>query len=367
MESRCVVCGKVFTHIKSGAKYCCSVCKNHSRYGMRRTEQIQNAAGIQKTIIELYNSEYSVKEIAKIVGRSITYVYKTWKDNGLNKRPTKKQTEIIELRKQGKCCVEICEKIGISKQDVYSNVKKLGLPFTQEEVQKSIDLGKAKSRLAVCGTIEERRNKHNTAFKEKHQEWDLVDGWLYGNGCVTVRHNVCDQITQKSAVRARAKWKLICPYCEEEKRKQKERERQEEKALAFKNLKAEQIEFLFKTCAYCGAGFIAKRGSIYCSDDCRKKGINRSHDRRIRKIEYREKGISLHKLYARDEGKCWICGEQCDYDNYSTDEKGNFIVGPLYPSIDHVYPISKGGSHTWDNVKLAHHYCNTIKSDKVVC
>lgn len=27
---------------------------------------------------------------------------------------------------------------------------------------------------------------------------------------------------------------------------------------------------------------------------------------------------------------------------------------------------SKGGTHTWDNVKLAHHYCNAIKNNNEV-
>ena len=40
-----------------------------------------------------------------------------------------------------------------------------------------------------------------------------------------------------------------------------------------------------------------------------------------------------------------------------------FISGNNYPSIDHVIPVSKGGTHTWDNVKLAHRHCNTMKSN----
>lgn len=55
--------------------------------------------------------------------------------------------------------------------------------------------------------------------------------------------------------------------------------------------------------------------------------------------------------------KCICCGSEFVAVN---------VVGKTYPSIDHVFPLSKGGLHSWDNVKLAHHYCNTIKSDKVV-
>ena len=74
--------------------------------------------------------------------------------------------------------------------------------------------------------------------------------------------------------------------------------------------------------------------------------------------------INLEYLYNRDRGICKICGEPCDYDDKII--KNNVvIVGNRYPSIDHIIPLSKGGSHTWDNVQLAHKLCNSIKSDKI--
>ena len=45
--------------------------------------------------------------------------------------------------------------------------------------------------------------------------------------------------------------------------------------------------------------------------------------------------------------------------------KGTVICGPMYPSIDHIYPVSKGGMHAWNNVQLAHRKCNTYKSDSI--
>lgn len=78
-----------------------------------------------------------------------------------------------------------------------------------------------------------------------------------------------------------------------------------------------------------------------------------------------DKDITLGKLYERDKGICKICGGLCDYNDYEI--RGNtIIVGNSYPSIDHITPLSKGGSHTWDNVQLAHKQCNSIKSDKTL-
>lgn len=69
---------------------------------------------------------------------------------------------------------------------------------------------------------------------------------------------------------------------------------------------------------------------------------------------------------TEDEQKIIITsGKKCNKMSYRIDS-GNFIVGADYPSIDHLMPMSKGGTHTWDNVKLAHHGCNTLKRDKII-
>jgi len=48
-----------------------------------------------------------------------------------------------------------------------------------------------------------------------------------------------------------------------------------------------------------------------------------------------------------------------------SDGREVFIVGLEYPSLDHVIPLSKGGEHSMSNARLAHTYCNSIKSDQV--
>ena len=78
-----------------------------------------------------------------------------------------------------------------------------------------------------------------------------------------------------------------------------------------------------------------------------------------------DKDITLEKLYTRDRGICAICGKTCDYSDYVL--KDNiFIAGNRYPSIDHIKPLSKSGSHTWDNIQLVHKQCNSKKSNKTL-
>ncbi|WP_210434349.1 HNH endonuclease [Virgibacillus sp. SK37] len=61
-----------------------------------------------------------------------------------------------------------------------------------------------------------------------------------------------------------------------------------------------------------------------------------------------------------------MCENKVNHNDFEVTEEGYYIAGDDYPSIEHVIPISKGGTHTWDNVKLAHRKCNNLKSDKVI-
>lgn len=76
-----------------------------------------------------------------------------------------------------------------------------------------------------------------------------------------------------------------------------------------------------------------------------------------------DKDINLKTLYERDKGICYICGKKCDYNDHRVTKEGYFIIGNNYPTIDHLLPISLGGKHSWENVKLAHMICNSIKGN----
>ena len=52
---------------------------------------------------------------------------------------------------------------------------------------------------------------------------------------------------------------------------------------------------------------------------------------------------------------CHLCGDPIDRDCA--------YPNPMYGTVDHVVPLAKGGTHTLDNVKAAHHVCNSTKRD----
>lgn len=91
------------------------------------------------------------------------------------------------------------------------------------------------------------------------------------------------------------------------------------------------------------------------------KGTGGHWRRRSQRYGCREfdESITLKELIKRDKGICKICGEPTDSDDITGGH-----IGRLYPTLDHIIPLSKGGTHTWNNVQLAHMACNAGKCDK---
>lgn len=285
----------------------------------------------------------------------------------------RRQRQVYDLRLKGLCCSEIADILGMQGRNVRKVANDIGMPFSEEEKQRSIQYGAEKAVLKQYGTLEER-NKHNAEYIEKHHpEFEWVDGMVSGSDSIKLRCKQCGNEVIRVGGSIRGNKRIRCHYCEENLKKQKRieieaarRAAQEEKEKQ-RFLKKSFVQMAFSFCQECGNIFVGNKK--YCSVDCMKRSNNSyKKDKRIRKIKYAsiDKDINIQKLYQRDEGICWLCEKACDFNDYHLDEDGNFIVGFNYPSIDHIMPLSKGGQHSWDNVKLAHHYCNTVKSNKVV-
>lgn len=73
-----------------------------------------------------------------------------------------------------------------------------------------------------------------------------------------------------------------------------------------------------------------------------------------------DKTITIDALMKRDNGICQICGEPVDPNDVA---KGH--ARRNYPTLDHIIPLSKGGTHTWNNIQLAHMKCNSGKCDRI--
>lgn len=114
------------------------------------------------------------------------------------------------------------------------------------------------------------------------------------------------------------------------------------------------------TCEICGQQFETySKTKVTCSRAC----SNIKHQNRIPNDQIVGPDINLKELFNRDSGICYLCGKPCDWSARDTEKNA---VGKMYPSIDHVVPLSKGGLHAWNNVRLAHVSCNAKKRDRTV-
>ena len=137
----------------------------------------------------------------------------------------------------------------------------------------------------------------------------------------------------------------------------------EECAKKHNNLQQKK-KWRFKKCRYCKKwryGFTGK----YCSEQCRKRVKRIKHElqknerlKRARSNGQFDADIDIYKLIERDGGCCYLCGDDVLF-SYNFNH-------PKYPTIEHVVPISKGGTHSWDNVKVACRECNTYKSATLI-
>lgn len=94
--------------------------------------------------------------------------------------------------------------------------------------------------------------------------------------------------------------------------------------------------------------------------DFRRYMIDKAKDRAHRRKaggRTQAEVITISALMVRDGDRCYLCGRQV-----SDDVPFNH---PLKANVEHVVPLSRGGSHDWGNVKVACMSCNVRKHAKV--
>lgn len=116
-----------------------------------------------------------------------------------------------------------------------------------------------------------------------------------------------------------------------------------------------------KTCVICGKQFKSIRDDAKtCSIECRRQRDHINRNSRYKGLKEKglfDESVTLKNVFKKYEGKCQCCGKLLSFDTGVTEND--------YPSIDHVIPLSRGGSHQWENVQLLCRKCNILKSNKV--
>lgn len=228
----------------------------------------------------------------------------------------------------------------------------------------------------------------NALVKRYNQNLVYHSGFTKGDCIINVKCMKCGSVFQRSIVTLRhGRAVKACPLCypknkgtghkklpvEEKERRRVERAERHELTIAKMKAKSKEAtrqrqEARRHDCPICGMSTTRPK---YCSDKCSRIAYRKEHSHEInatheasRRIKIKQNlvdtDITLKKLYSRDKEVCWICGMLCDY--HDKEYKGRtMIAGNMYPSIDHVIALADGGAHSWDNVKLAHRICNTLR------
>lgn len=277
-------------------------------------------------------------------------------DTMTHKEKEIRNLEIVAKRHAGKSMSELAEEYGLTETGIHHICKRYGVA------------GKMSNRKAQP---KEYRNQYTSGkfdreanairyINERTPNFEYAGNFTGIDGYVDLKCKTCGTVITKSFVSVRH-GTARCEVCyqreldEHAEKKKKERRVQAEKdrqSRKFKRLFEMEIEqATFKQCPICNSLFIGNR--VYCSEKCRHQNKWQMKD------GYRYQ-FPLEEVYKRDNGICYLCGEPCDWNDYEVKD-GVIVYGNNYPSRDHVVPKSIGGSNTWDNIRLAHRICNSLK------
>jgi len=101
----------------------------------------------------------------------------------------------------------------------------------------------------------------------------------------------------------------------------------------------------------------AVRSCFSCSFENRLQRRGLATARRYEAMRLGDRGIHWTTVGERDGWVCYLC-------NWVVQQRAGTAYKPFGGTVDHLIPLSKGGSHTWDNVALAHRRCNTSRGNK---
>lgn len=149
-------------------------------------------------------------------------------------------------------------------------------------------------------------------------------------------------------------------YCSIDCRKQ---QTQEAQLKNYYLLQAQKPDFKEIICSWCNKPVIVPSSftqKIVSHPQCKEERLRKRQRRKsVGRRGYRAaiRSLGIEQLGDRDNWTCHICEQPVDPLLPCNDKQG--------ATVDHVMPLSRGGSDELDNLKLAHWICNVRKSNKL--
>lgn len=262
--------------------------------------------------------------------------------------------DALALLESGMTQQEAADALGISRNALNKRLSSRGIRLGYNDRSRHRDTAEAAFL----------RKFHDLGYSDR---LDYLGGYTNSRESIRLRCRVCGCEFERTPDFISHGGPCECPDCQRDRRevgrslkrmaREARREWQIGEALAIDH-----------ACPECGRHFRSEhKDQAYCSRECADKNMRRRHrtrrDARKRGGAVVDTDIDLVGLINRDGLTCHICGGPCDPNDYEMTDEGFFIAGNRYPSIDHVIPLVKGGTHSWSNIRVAHRICNSIKND----
>ena len=270
--------------------------------------------------------------------------YNTGRLNGMMKISDE---QILQGISDGLTRQEIADKYGVHVENLAKRMKRLGVhaKYATSEKQK----------ISKGWHFSENGQK----FIDKHCE-GKYEFLTYKDRRYRIRCKKCGSIIERGKSTLK-RYQTTCECYEEEKREQKELREARIRLIRSLSLIAELK--IPKKCEACGETFYSQyKHQRYCSKSCKGRYRGGNFKNRCKKYNvFYDPSVTPIKVFERDHYQCKICGLLCNTD----DNTWNGFFGAWYPTVDHIIPLSRGGTHTWDNVQCAHARCNSVKRDLI--
>jgi len=205
----------------------------------------------------------------------------------------------------------------------------------------------SRSRCKKCLKIENEKTKKRQAKRKAEglcpRCGSETNGFLFCDRCLENRkkllikrkaNNLCIICNKKTS------GLTMCDKCNTESREYQNKKRARLKDAGL--------------CAVCGKETEGLTLCFKCLDSKRQAAGRR----RVKKKGAFAERVSIEKVFFRDGGRCHICKRKLNLEVKYPNSR--------FSSIDHIIPISKGGTHEYKNVKLACFECNVRKGNRSI-
>jgi len=128
-----------------------------------------------------------------------------------------------------------------------------------------------------------------------------------------------------------------------------------------------------RQCRYCNASFdTAMSNKVFCSLKCtqkgrpwkpegmKAKGARSGYAQRRREAQRAgDQDLTTYSIWKAEGGRCRLCNKATI--DPTTPRKLKPVKRDAWASLDHIKPLSAGGTHTWANAQLLCYPCNSGK------